>query len=317
MIASVLENVRNRLRIRSLVRNQPMFSSVEMQIISWCNRDCVFCPANKFEIEKRQMEMPLLERISDELRELDFRGRISFHMNCEPLLDSRLPEICALFRQKCPEAWIYLNSNGDPVLGRQIEKPFDELSRQKIKSKLDALYDGGLNHLMINVYDGDGRVDRVRELLRGYAGSRPGLEWIESDREARHRFGRGTGRGRTCIQVRDASYWTEDFRGKNLTRFKFGNRAGNTPGARDVREPLNLPCLRPTHQLYINYKGQTVVCSNDWKSEAVLGDIREKPLSKIWYDAPYQRYRKALLAGNRNLTLCAKCDAGLDSEAWE
>lgn len=317
MIAELVEDIQNRIKIRRLLKSQPLFTSVEIQIISWCNRDCVFCPANKFELEKRTMDMEILEKISDELQCLGFKGRISFHMNCEPLLDSRLPDICSLFRRKCAEAWFYLNSNGDPVLGHHIDKPFDELSREKIKKKLDTIYDHGLNHLMINVYDNSERYHRVYELLQWYAGSRSDMKFVETDKEAKHRFGRGTDRQKKFIQVRNATYWRDEFEKKSLKKFKFGNRAGNTPGARQIHQPLNLPCLRPTHQLYINYKGQTVVCSNDWKSEVVLGDIHEKKLADIWHDSPYQHYRKHLLAGNRNLRLCVKCDAGMDSEIWE
>lgn len=82
----------------------------------------------------------LLKKIADNLRDLDYQGRLSpFGIN-EPLLDSRMPDIVRLFRGQCRDAFISLASNGD-LLTREI---------------YHALMAAGLDGLGVSVYEDSG-----------------------------------------------------------------------------------------------------------------------------------------------------------------
>ena len=55
----------------------------------------------------------------------------------ESLLDKRLPELIACTRERCPDSWIAINTNGDALSVSLIER----------------LFDAGLNCMDVNAYD--------------------------------------------------------------------------------------------------------------------------------------------------------------------
>ncbi len=87
----------------------------------------------------------------------------------------------------------------------------------------------------------------------------------------------------------------------------FNNRGGNI----DVGDDCNSdePCLRPFHQLYIDYDGKAVLCCADYKREVIMGDVIKDGLFNVWANDKYQHYRQELIKGNRAaLKLCRKCN---------
>jgi 2-iminoacetate synthase ThiH len=85
-----------------------LFSVVHIETQNLCTRKCWYC---KFGQERRDPSVTrlpdaLIEKIADNLKDLDYRGRISpFGIN-EPLMDPRMLDIIRLFRAKCPRAFI-------------------------------------------------------------------------------------------------------------------------------------------------------------------------------------------------------------------
>ena len=41
----------------------PLFTRIQIQTVSWCNRSCVFCPSGKFPVEKVFMPVEVYHRI--------------------------------------------------------------------------------------------------------------------------------------------------------------------------------------------------------------------------------------------------------------
>lgn len=84
------------------------------------------------------------------------------------------------------------------------------------------------------------------------------------------------------------------------------NRAGLVQTKRQV--PIQRQCRR-TSQLCVNYKGDVVLCCNDFLGQVCAGNVMEKSVVEL-YNAPlFQKYRAALALGNRaELPLCDKCD---------
>ena len=59
------------------------------------------------------MNWQTIERIVGNLRDLDYRGRISWFWINEPLMDSRILDMISYTRWECPNAFISLVTNGD------------------------------------------------------------------------------------------------------------------------------------------------------------------------------------------------------------
>ena len=83
------------------------------------------------------MNWQTIERIVGNLRDLDYRGRISWFWINEPLMDSRILDIISYTRRECPNAFISLVTNGDLL----TDDLYKDLRR------------GGLDALGVSIYD--------------------------------------------------------------------------------------------------------------------------------------------------------------------
>lgn len=87
------------------------------------------------------------------------------------------------------------------------------------------------------------------------------------------------------------------------------NRAGLVKLENKVRLPLKEFCVRPFYQLNINYKGNAVLCCNDYFGSVEMGDIYHQNIVDIWKSRRFQAYRRRLFFKDRaSLELCNKCD---------
>lgn len=87
---------------------------VEIEINTNCNRRCDYCPLSKIPRRRsRFIEMPQMETILQRLREVNFCGRISYHLYNEPLLHPQIDEIVRLSKDILPKALPVIFTNGD------------------------------------------------------------------------------------------------------------------------------------------------------------------------------------------------------------
>ena len=277
----------------------PLFTRIQIQTVSWCNRSCVFCPSGKFPVDKAFMPVEIYHRIINQLQAINYAGRISPYLMNESLLDKRLPELLAYTRAHCPESWIAINTNGDALS----------------EALLERLFDAGLNSLDVNAYDSPTQHTRHVELATRFTARRRDITFrtgysnpfFQGDNIPRHT---------KLLNCRDMSFWEPRFLARVATP-DLQNRSGNIPGARQVTAPLPLGCQRPSQQMYVNYRGEAVLCCNDWRSEVVMGDTAQATLAEIWMNDKYQRYRHNLQQKNRAMPLCDTCDYMAEASDWD
>ena len=123
-----------------------LFETILIETRNTCNRQCWFCKfgQERQDPEVRQMDWETIHRILANLKDLDFRGRISWYNINEPLLDPRIFEILSVTRQQCPGAFLSLATNGDALNAEKYER----------------LKASGLDALGVSVYD-DSTLARV------------------------------------------------------------------------------------------------------------------------------------------------------------
>ncbi len=92
----------------------PLFNKIEIETFNRCNNDCAFCPVSvgRDQRHPRIMDIGLFQRIIEQLAALQYSGVVSLYSNNEPLLDSRLPELLRTVREKLPDSFILLYTNG-------------------------------------------------------------------------------------------------------------------------------------------------------------------------------------------------------------
>lgn len=92
----------------------PMPLIVNLETINRCNSNCAFCTANKY-AEKRpycRMEDALFYQIIDQLAEWGYKGHLTLYGNNEPWLDTRIVEFHKYCREKLPDCFIFMSTNG-------------------------------------------------------------------------------------------------------------------------------------------------------------------------------------------------------------
>jgi cyclic pyranopterin phosphate synthase len=90
-------------------------SVVEIEVGVRCNRACIYCPNSRLGATSSSsfMEFELYRRIVNQLSEIAFSGRLSFHFFNEPLMRKDLEELVAITRAALPFAHLVLYTNGD------------------------------------------------------------------------------------------------------------------------------------------------------------------------------------------------------------
>lgn len=99
--------------------------AVEIEINSHCNMACDYCPNSvDSRVEKGHMEESLFLRILEQLKSINYTGRISYHFYNEPTLSPNLEKFTLLTKEYLPECHIVLYTNGTFLDQAKIENLF-------------------------------------------------------------------------------------------------------------------------------------------------------------------------------------------------
>jgi len=102
-------------RIHNFIRygSVKIFSGVEIETNSKCNRRCAYCPNSLFNRGEKLIKEGVYYKIIQELKDLHYMGQISPHFYGEPLLDKRLPQLLSYTKKYLPYSHIRIYTNGD------------------------------------------------------------------------------------------------------------------------------------------------------------------------------------------------------------
>lgn len=67
-------------------------------------------------------------------------------------------------------------------------------------------------------------------------------------------------------------------------------------------------------RIVIDYKGDVILCNNDYFGSVTFGNLQEEKLIDIWMNQKYRDIRKRLRDQQYTLPLCRKCTEGYDPE---
>ena len=92
----------------------PMPNVVNIETINRCNSTCAFCTAN-VHAECRplaKIDDDLYKSIIDQLADWGYKGHLTLYGNNEPLLDTKIVERHKYAREKLPDSFIFMSTNG-------------------------------------------------------------------------------------------------------------------------------------------------------------------------------------------------------------
>jgi len=163
----------------------PMPLVVNLETINRCNSNCAFCTANKYAEQRPycRMEDALFYQIIDQLAEWGYKGHLTLYGNNEPWLDTRIVEFHKYCREKLPDCFIFMSTNGlllDIDKVKSVLPYVDQLiinnycENMKLHPNVQEIYDYAMSHL--EEFDGVELLFQMRyakAVLTNRAGSAP------------------------------------------------------------------------------------------------------------------------------------------------
>ena len=257
-----------------------LFNTISVEISAACNRRCKFCPVSVFQRTEELMSEVTFSAIISELAALKYRGRFEFYIYNEPLKNREHFERCARQARATLKATLMVSTNGDYM------KSVDDL---------EWLYSLGINQVVLNAYT----AKRYPVFL----------SWQKEYEQKHGKLGDTVyspiPRGAKAIKVYDKSNGDEF--GSGVLALQ--NRAGSIPDYLPVpKEPLKRMCVKPFRLLNINWRGEAMICCNDYYADVPAGQVPQQSLLEIWNGPVFSAYRRKLLREDRSLPLCRTCD---------
>jgi radical SAM protein with 4Fe4S-binding SPASM domain len=266
-----LQKITIKQMMKYLGANNGLFSAIEVETINRCNGTCSFCPVNS-KVDRRsfaEMDEDLFRKIIDELERFKYSKFLGLQSNNEPFLDKHIITKIAYARQRCPEAFIYVYTNGTL------------LDEEKLMKSIDA----GLSEIVINNYN-DNMVpnENIKDIAKNL--ERPGYEIY---------------RKKVKIAIRKKTEVLTNRGGlapnknpKDYGLYKYYRNTG---------------CLLPFRQIVVRPTGEISLCCQDALGQVTLGDVRRQGLKEIWEGSSYKKIREQLINGGRkSVNICEVCD---------
>lgn len=268
-------------------------SQVEVELFSYCNRKCWFCPnAHIDRISRNEHMRPeLYTSIMSQLASIDYSGMITYSRYNEPLADRIILERLREARSALPNALLHTNTNGD-----YLDQEY-----------LHELYDAGMRSLNIQIYlKNHERYDHDKILRRGEQTLRRlKLPYV--------------------LTVDQPGVWYEmSISFKDMKIRLYGRNFevnGTSRGDQvDIKRDYvrTLPCNIPFWNIYIDYNGKMVPCCN-YRSdiaaheEYVLNDLNQQSSIFLTYTSEAAaKFRRSLLSFDQKVGACSNCHFGLE-----
>ena len=136
--------------VLSTYKNKPIPSWIELSIIDVCNRSCSFCPKSDPKVAPntfQKMQMNLVSKLTEELKEINYKGSVVLCGYGEPMLHKDINLIC----KKLSEAsFVEVVTNGDTLNPKQI----------------NSLFTNNVNKLLISMYDGKHQIEKFEKMIK-------------------------------------------------------------------------------------------------------------------------------------------------------
>lgn len=136
---SILDN--NACMISKYKTWIPQICQVSIETVNRCNGECEFCPANK-NTDTRKPELmseKLFYKILSELEDMNYKGIFCLNINNEPLLDNRCVSFAKTIRERFPENYIVIYTNGTLLSDENLSVLLENVSEVYIDNYSEDL----------------------------------------------------------------------------------------------------------------------------------------------------------------------------------
>ncbi len=273
----------------------------EMETVNACNARCVMCPLPQS--RRKPMSDELFKKISDEI--ISHAGhvkRVALYRDGEPLLDPKLPERIAVFKQK-----------GIKRVG--ISTNVSLLTKERAKAVLNA----GLDEIILSIDSLKKEVfENIRQGLTFETVMENALMYIKLRNKLRpaSQIWVRMVRQETNAGEWEAyeAFWKEKLNESDRVNFhEIHNWGGQLDGSNTDKKNTEkeMPCIALWSLMPIFSDGTVPLCNVDFQAKHVLGDLNCESIEEIWKSDRMARIRQEHLAGQKGKTarICRDCNA--------
>jgi hypothetical protein len=253
----------------------------EIEIFSFCNRTCSFCPNSYIDRKSKNhfMDENLYLKVMSELAEVDYDGIVWYSRYNEPLADRIILKRIQQARQLLPKAKLQTYTNGDYVT----------------REYLDDLADAGLNEIRIMRYP-DSKDTKTASVRMSKMVEKIGLPIVHKKPN--------------CIELNHSKFHVQ------IYSFDIDKNVTNRAGSLTINSPKHkrlAPCYSPFSQIHVDHNGSVLPCCHarsDIESHhsLILGNIENETIFNIFFGEKALRLRRLLKNSTLPFVPCNECD---------
>ena len=259
---------------------------VHLEISSFCNRSCLYCPNGQLpgkRKQKNQLPEELFEKCLKELASIQYDQYIEFNGFNEPLHDRELfLRRVAAVRRFLPDCHLVINTNADYL----TEEYLNKIAAAGVHTLFMTL------HLLPEEFHltQAQRLDKIQKFLNRF----PALQFDQKEEEGFLLC------GNTNIY----------FRLSNIN--EYGHNWAGTVKYAGLRRAM--PCFVPAKQIYVDYSGRVNLCCSvnmDYPGmeDFSVGNVKESSLFDLFTCAKAAKIRKSLVDMRYQPECCKYCSA--------
>lgn len=264
-------------------------TSIDIELHSYCNRTCWFCPNSFIDRKKNNQyfDKNIFTSMMEDLSLINYDNYISFNGYSEPMANKYLKEYLEIAKDYLPNAKLHINTNGDFLNSKKIEE----------------LYLSGLKSMWIQIY-----LDKDEEFSFKIIDDK--FTKIMSN----------TGVVKYELKSRTANYVEYNCIYKDMEIKAYArdfSKNGVNRGDLKVNETIYVrdnPCSSIFNQVIINHKSEVLPCCHirtDYEKHKTfsLGSLKDNGIFDIFKNKKYIDWRKSLLYFNKKFKYpCTNCN---------
>jgi MoaA/NifB/PqqE/SkfB family radical SAM enzyme len=267
---------------------------IEIEVYSYCNRKCWFCPNSYINRHSNNNVMPeeMYLSILNQLAEIDYDKEITYSRYNEPLAYREIIlKRISQARETLPKAKLRTNTNGDYVTLDYIY----------------ALRDAGLNELFIQqylanneLYDHAKMRKRMQQKIKMLD-----VEYTVISDVDNQRIEYDLNIDGIIVHLRARNFAVE------------GTSRTEKVAGFNEEYVRTKPCGQPFNNMYIDYDGSVMVCCNTRSDvpehkNGIMAHVNDAPLWEIYRNEKYKPWRDHLEKDGPKSGICAGCKIDID-----
>lgn len=280
---------------------------LQLEVTNACNHRCIFCPNVDSRRKKTMIDYEFARRVMKECAEfLGNNKKICFHMNGEPLLYKRLPELVQ-YSKELGYDYSFITTNGSKATEELLEKLF-VCGLDSIKFSINA----GSRQTYKKIHGSDDFDNVIAAIKFSYAyRERTGLRYkiFVSCVGIKDNYDELTSLqqivGKYCDEL--VFYYPCSYAGQEIERKNVLYQDLSDLGINTFEIIHSLPCAVLWNSINITCEGYLSLCCSESNNRLIIEDLNLKSVKEAWLGKKMETVRAKHIRGDIHDTPCNSC----------